>query len=138
LLGQRAADPGNWRIAKSIFVADTEDQARKYALAEDGPYYYYYRSLITKLVKAGRANLFKIDQDQVDENLDLDEIVQQLIIFGTPESVTDQLLAFRDEVGQFGTLLYAGHDWKDRALAVRSMELMAADVMPAINSAIGE
>ena len=138
LLGQRAVDPGNWRIAKSIFVAESEDQARKYALAEDGPYYYYYRSLVTKLVKAGRANLFKIDQNQPDETLDLDEIVQQLIIFGTPESVTDQLLEFRDEVGQFGTLLYAGHDWKDRALAVRSMELMAEDVMPAINSAIGE
>ena len=138
LSGQRTADPVNWRVAKSIFVAETEEKERKYALAEDGPYYYYYRSLLTKLVKAGRSNLFKIDENQADENLDLDKIVRQLIIFGTPESVTDQLLAFRDEVGRFGTLLYAGHDWKDRTLAVRSMELMAADVMPAINSAIGE
>ncbi len=138
LSAQRIADPVNWRVAKSIFVAETEEKASKYALAKDGSYYYYYRSLLTKLVKAGRGNLFKVDQSQADEDLDLDKIVRQLIIFGTPASVTDQLLAFRDEVGPFGTLLYAGHDWCDRTLAVRSMELMADDVMPAINSAIGE
>ena len=90
------------------------------------------------MVKAGLANLFKIDQYHADVDLELDEIVRQLVIFGTPENVTDQLLAFRDEVGPFGTLLYAGHDWKDRELAVRSMELMAIDVIPAINAAITE
>ena len=82
--------------------------------------------------------MFKTDQNQADEDLDLDAIVRQLIIFGTPQSVTDQLLGFRDEVGPFGTLLYAGHDWKDKKLAVRSMELMATDVMPAINAAVAE
>ena len=29
--------------------------------------------------------------------------------------MTDQLLAFCDEVGNFGTLLYAGHDWMDES-----------------------
>ena len=138
LTGNRVADPANWRVAKSIFVADSEEKARNYALAEDGPYYFYYRSLFTKLVKAGRANLFKTDRHQADEDLDLDTIVRQLVIFGTPQSVTDQLLSFRDEIGPFGTLLYAGHDWKDKKLAVRSMELMATDVIPAINAAVGE
>jgi len=138
MLANRVANPANWRIAKSIFVADTEQKAREYALAKDGPYYYYYKSLSTKLVKAGRANLFKIDPNQADDELELDDIVRQLVIFGTPESVTDQLLEFRDQVGPFGTLLYAGHDWRDRELAIRSMELMATDVLPAINSVIGE
>ena len=52
-------------------------------------------------------------------------------------SVVDQLLAFREAVGDFGTLLYAGHDWADAKLARRSMELMAERVMPAVNAAIG-
>ena len=47
LAGDRVADPANWRVAKSIFVADSEEKARSYALAQDGPYYYYYRSLFT-------------------------------------------------------------------------------------------
>jgi len=44
------------------------------------------------------------------------------------------LLSFQDEVGQFGTLLYAGKDWKDRELARKSMILMAEKVMPRINA----
>ena len=48
----------------------------------------------------------------------------------------DELLAFRETVGDFGTLLYAGHDWADARLARRSMELMAEKVMPALNDAI--
>jgi len=65
----------------------------------------------------------------------LDMICDRLIIHGTPESVADQLLSFQDEVGQFGTLLYAGKDWKDRELARQSMILMAEKVMPRVNAA---
>ncbi|HAA92144.1 MAG TPA: LLM class flavin-dependent oxidoreductase, partial [Rhodospirillaceae bacterium] len=39
-------------------------------------------------------------------------------------------------VGDFGTLLYAAMDWKDKTLGKRSMELLATDVMPAVNTAI--
>ena len=34
-------------------------------------------------------------------------------------------------------LLYAGKDWEDRSLGIRSIELMAEKVMPEINAAIG-
>ncbi|MEA2951576.1 MAG: hypothetical protein QOJ96_1096, partial [Alphaproteobacteria bacterium] len=55
-------------------------------------------------------------------------------IYGTPDSVADQLLAFRDEIGSFGTLLYAGKDWKDRELGRESMILMAEKVMPRVDA----
>ena len=42
--------------------------------------------------------------------------------------------AFRDAVGPFGTLLYAGKDWKDRELGRQSMILMAEQVMPLVNA----
>ena len=62
-------------------------------------------------------------------------ICDRLIIHGTPDSVADQLLAFQDNVGAFGTLLYAGKDWKDRELGRQSMILMAEQVMPRVNAA---
>jgi len=43
----------------------------------------------------------------------------------------------RDDVGDFGTLLYACHDWMDPAMGKRSMTLMAEQVMPRVNAAIG-
>ena len=44
----------------------------------------------------------------------------------------------REETGDFGELVYAGMDWVDPALAKRSMQLMAEEVMPRVNAAIGK
>ena len=52
--------------------------------------------------------------------------------------MADEILAFREEVGDFGTLLYAGKDWLDRDLGRRSMMLLAEKVMPKVNAAIGK
>ena len=60
-------------------------------------------------------------------------MIDRLVIYGTPTKVADDILTNQEEIGEFGTLLYAGHDWVDRRLAVRSMELMADEVMPLIN-----
>ena len=130
----RAIDPANWRVAKSVFVARDITTAKAYATDPDSPYVYYYRSLFTKLKRSGRIELFKTRRDQPDDEVTLEAICDKLIIWGTPESVADQLLAFQDDVGEFGTLLYAGKDWKDRALARESMILMAEQVMPRVNA----
>ena len=136
--GGRPADPANWRVAKSVFVAKDAATAKAYATDPDGPYVYYYRSLFTKLKKNGRIELFKTRRDQPDDEVTLEMICDKLIIYGTPESVADQLLAFQDEVGKFGTLLYAGKDWKDRELGRQSMILMAEKVIPRVNAGISK
>jgi len=133
----RPADPANWRVAKSIFVADDAATARRYATDPDSPYRFYYSQLLTKMKRAGRAELFKHDRSMSDDAVTLDDVCDRLILYGTPDKVADQLLAFHDEIGDFGTLLYAGHDWADPALARRSKVLMAEQVMPRVNAAIG-
>jgi len=132
----RPADPANWRVAKSIFVANDEVTAKAYATDPDGPYVGYYRSLYTKLKKNGRLELFKTRRDQPDDEVTLESICDRLIIYGTPSSVADKLLAFAEEVGRFGTLLYAGKDWKDRDLGRRSMILMAEKVLPLVGAGL--
>jgi alkanesulfonate monooxygenase SsuD/methylene tetrahydromethanopterin reductase-like flavin-dependent oxidoreductase (luciferase family) len=134
--GGRSADAANWRVAKSVFVAKDDATAREYAISALSPYRSYYASLATKLIKNGRAELFKTSRDMPDSDVTIEFICDRLIIWGSPQKVTEDLLAFREEVGDFGTLLYAGHDWADRDLARRSMILMAERVMPAINGVI--
>jgi hypothetical protein len=51
--------------------------------------------------------------------------------------VAEQILAFREQTGDFGELVYAGLDWVDPDLAKRSMELVATKVMPQVNDALG-
>ena len=132
----RKADPANWRVARSIFVAADERTAKAYATDPNGPYRYYYSQLYTKLKKNGRIELFKTRRDQPDDEVTLDSICDQLITYGTPDKVGDELLKYRDTVGDFGTLLYAGKDWKDRELGRRSMILLAEKVLPKVNAAI--
>ena len=134
----RAANPADWRVAKSIFVADDERTARAYAMDAAGPYGYYYRSLMRKLIGNGRPELFKNRQDMPDGDVTHDFVMRSLVIYGTPAQVAQRILDLRGEVGAFGTLVYAGHDWADVALSRRSMELMAREVMPAVNRALGE
>ena len=43
-----------------------------------------------------------------DEEVTLDYVLDRLVIHGDPSSVADQLLAFREETGPFGHLVYAG------------------------------
>ncbi len=131
-----AADPQTWRVAKTVFVADDEKTAREYAFGPDSPYRFYYDQLGFKLIRAGRANLFKTHEEMPDSDVTTDYMLDKLVIAGTVEQVVDELLAFREVVGDFGTLLYCGTDWVDAELAKRSMELMATQVMPAINRRI--
>ena len=128
------AHPSEWRVAKSIFVADDEKTALAYGKGHDGPYAFYFRQLMRKLIGGGgRSNLFKPDPSMPDSEVTLDYALDQLVIAGTVDQVVEQLLAFREEIGDFGTLLYACHDWVDEALGRRSMELMAREVMPELN-----
>lgn len=129
----RVADTANWRVAKTVFVAEDDATAKEYALGTDGPYYYYYRSLFNKLKRRGSLGVFKSDPKMPDDSVTLGDVMNQLVIHGSPAKVADQLHALKKQTGEFGTLLYAGVDWKDRALARKSMVLMAEKVLPLIN-----
>jgi alkanesulfonate monooxygenase SsuD/methylene tetrahydromethanopterin reductase-like flavin-dependent oxidoreductase (luciferase family) len=90
--------------------------------------------MLTKMRKIGRLELFKSHREQPDDDVTLDSVVDELVITGTPDSVAEQLLAFREQTGDFGELVYAGLDWVDPDLARRSMQLMAQEVMPRVNA----
>lgn len=131
------AHPDEWRIAKSIFVADDDVVARRYALEAGGPYHFYFKQLVRKLVGGGgRSNLFKTDPAMADSDITPDYVTRRLVLAGSVDSVVDQILAFHAQVGDFGQLLYACHDWMDPALGKRSMELFATEVMPRVNAAL--
>jgi alkanesulfonate monooxygenase SsuD/methylene tetrahydromethanopterin reductase-like flavin-dependent oxidoreductase (luciferase family) len=136
-VGQTASTE-DWRVARTIFVSDDPKVAEEYGRSnESSPYRFYYSQMLTKMRKIGRLELFKTSRDQPDEEITLDHVLDTLVIAGTPESVAEQVLAFREQTGDFGELVYAGLDWVDPSLARRSMELMAEDVMPRINAATG-
>jgi len=134
----RPAQRADWRVCKSIFVADDDATAERYVMDHKGAYGFYFWNLITKRRSAGALFSFKRDPAMPDEQVTLDYVLDTMVIRGGVARVVDQLLAFREELGGFGTLMLCGHDWADPALARRSMQLMAEQVMPRVNAAIGE
>ena len=134
----RQARREEWRVAKSVFVCDDERTALDYGkAAANSPYRHYFTHFIGKAKMAGRLGLFKQERDLPDEVVTPDQALDDLVICGGVDSVVDQILAFREIIGDFGTLVYAGHDWVDADLAKQSMVLMAEQVMPRVNKAIG-
>jgi alkanesulfonate monooxygenase SsuD/methylene tetrahydromethanopterin reductase-like flavin-dependent oxidoreductase (luciferase family) len=132
-------DPADWRIARTIFVADDDKVAASYGKSDPkSPFRFYYHQLKTKLTKMNRHVVFKEHKDQPEAEVTLDFVLDRLVIAGTVSKVVDQILAFREKVGDFGELVYAGMDWVDARLEKRSMQLMAEEVMPRVNAAIAK
>jgi alkanesulfonate monooxygenase SsuD/methylene tetrahydromethanopterin reductase-like flavin-dependent oxidoreductase (luciferase family) len=134
----RAALAQDWRVAKSIFVAADEATVRRMTRDAGNPFTYYFRNLQRKAQRTRGNAFFKHDPAVPDEAVTDEYLVSQLLVAGTVNEVVDKLLAFREHVGAFGTLLYVGHDWVDRGTMRRSMELMAEEVLPRVNRALGE
>ncbi len=125
-------------MAKNIFVAEDDATVRRTTRDPGNAFAYYFRNLQRK-AQGGRGNaFFKHDPSVPDSALTDDYLIDQMLIAGTVNQVVDRLLAFREKVGPFGRLLYCGHDWADAPAMRRSMELMAEEVLPRVNRALGE
>jgi alkanesulfonate monooxygenase SsuD/methylene tetrahydromethanopterin reductase-like flavin-dependent oxidoreductase (luciferase family) len=132
------ADVADWRIARTIFVADDDKLAVRYARQDSAsPYRYYWSMLRKKMMLSKRHAVFKADQSQDDSEITDDYLVDRLVICGTVNKVVDEILRLREGVGDFGEIVYANMDWVDPRLARRSIELMATEVMPKVNQALG-
>ena len=136
--GQKA-DIADWRVARTIFVADDEKVARRYGREDqNSPYHFYFSQMLAKMKRGNRLYVFKSHKEQPDEEITLDFVMNNCVTYGSVDKVVDEILKMREETGDFGELVYAGMDWVDPALARRSMQLMAEEVMPRVNAAIGK
>ena len=91
-----------------------------------------------KMQRGKRLYVFKKYKDQPDDEITHEYVMDNCMIYGTVNKIVDRILALREEVGDFGEMVYAGMDWVDPALEKRSMQLMAEQVMPRVNAAIGK
>jgi len=135
----QVADPSDWRVARSIFVADDDKVARRYGRDDpNSPYRFYWKMLGIKMERSNRLGAFKTHREQPDSEITEDYVLDNLSIHGSVNKVVDEILKLHEETGDFGELVYAGMDWTDPALSKRSMELMATEVMPRVNQALGK
>jgi alkanesulfonate monooxygenase SsuD/methylene tetrahydromethanopterin reductase-like flavin-dependent oxidoreductase (luciferase family) len=122
----------SWRVARNVLVAPSDAEAQERVFGEEGSNRYFYTYMREVLSRVGLLVILKPRPDMADEAASVEAITRECVIYGSPRTVLDKLVAFRDEVGPFGTLLMTGLDWGGRNAAWEheSMRLLAQQVMP--------
>ena len=126
--GRPDPDRADWRVSRSIYVGETDAEAREHAL--NGAFGDSLVYLCGMLRIANMIDLPKRDPSMSDADVTREYIVDEVGIVGSPDTVTARLQELYDVTGGFGTVLMIGHDWDDKEKMKRSMELMAKEVVP--------
>lgn len=134
----RAAAGSDWRIARNIVIAATDEEAEARLHADEGSSRYYFTYMREALRRAGRLSFLKPRPEMTDEETTVEAIMEECVIHGSPRTVLAKLVAFRDRVGPFGSLLMTGVDWggPNGAWERESMRRLAQEVMPALRQHI--
>ncbi|HJT79083.1 MAG TPA: LLM class flavin-dependent oxidoreductase [Gemmataceae bacterium] len=134
LEADRRPSRADFKVARSIFLADSTAEARRRARTNTlGQCYEYIGRLFDKGL--GRK-LYKRDLAMSDADCNMDFLMGEQIIAGSPDEVLRRLLLLIEETGPFGTLVLMGYDWDDKQAWLHSMELFARELMPALNKAV--
>ncbi len=130
----RTADRRDWRVVKEVFVAETDEEARRLAL--DGNLGRYFREFNLPLFEDwGLLHLHKDDPSEPDSAVDINYLCDRWLV-GSVETVTRKLGELNEQLGGFGTLLVLGMDYADQPEAwFQSMELLAKEVVPNVAGA---
>jgi len=128
-------DPNKWSVARHILVTESDAEAEDYLARPDNALVYYYEYMIGLIKRAKFTPIMKSDEQMSDDDLTVAWALVNFIIAGSPRTVADKILAFREQVGPFGTIVMVAHDWDDPTFHQRSMRLMAEQVMPLLNEA---
>jgi alkanesulfonate monooxygenase SsuD/methylene tetrahydromethanopterin reductase-like flavin-dependent oxidoreductase (luciferase family) len=125
----RTAERSTWRIAREVYVDETNAEARAYvkrsSLAHGYEDYFF-----KMFARSGQNVLWKDRDDLPTSDLTLEYMIDNMWLVGDPDSVANQIRELYEEVGGFGTLLWVTHDWDDADRWRRSMRLLAQEVMP--------
>jgi alkanesulfonate monooxygenase SsuD/methylene tetrahydromethanopterin reductase-like flavin-dependent oxidoreductase (luciferase family) len=130
----RRPDRADFKVSRSFFLADSTAEARRRARGNTlGQCYEYIGRLFDKGL--GRK-IYKRDLAMSDADCNMDFLMGEQIIAGSPDEVLRRLLLLIEETGPFGTLVLMGYDWDDKQSWLHSMELFARELMPALNKAV--
>jgi limonene 1,2-monooxygenase len=117
-------DREDWRLVGPMHLAPTAEQAREEVRYGIEQWVDYFRRVAAlPLAPEGVEGADAIVDALVDNGF---------AVIGTPEQAVAQLQRLEAQTGGFGTYLLLAHDWADPQATLRSYELLASHVMPAL------
>ena len=132
----RQSDRSAHRVVRDVIVADTDAEAHK--LAIDGGIGDAWREYIKPTYERFGVLKGLLHDPSVDPaDVDADYLAEHVWIVGSPDTVTQKMQAWFDDLGgPFGTLLIYSHDYIDNPEAWNhSMDLLVNTVAPRLTEA---
>jgi alkanesulfonate monooxygenase SsuD/methylene tetrahydromethanopterin reductase-like flavin-dependent oxidoreductase (luciferase family) len=126
-------DRSRHAVSQTVFVADTDKEAKK--LVMEGPIgFCFNRYLIPIWRRFGMMDGFAKDAGIDPAKADLEFLVDNVFVVGSPDTVVDKLNTLFRRCGGWGTLQVESHDYYDDPSAwFHSLELIAKEVAPRIS-----
>jgi alkanesulfonate monooxygenase SsuD/methylene tetrahydromethanopterin reductase-like flavin-dependent oxidoreductase (luciferase family) len=128
----------DWRVVRNIVIASSDSEAYDRVMNPEGSNHYYFDYLWRVLKSVNYTAVMKPDPKQDDDTVTIEQLMDSMVIYGSPKTVADKLLGFRERVGPFHTLLMASMDGKgiNRTWEWDSMTSLISDVMPLVRKGI--
>jgi alkanesulfonate monooxygenase SsuD/methylene tetrahydromethanopterin reductase-like flavin-dependent oxidoreductase (luciferase family) len=128
----KPADGADWRVARNVLVAPSDAEAQDRVHGDKGSNRYFFTYIRAALSGVGLLSILKPRPEMADDEATVEAITEGCILYGSPKTLLDKLVAFREQVGPFGTLLMTGLDWAgpNEGWERQSMQLLADEVMP--------
>jgi alkanesulfonate monooxygenase SsuD/methylene tetrahydromethanopterin reductase-like flavin-dependent oxidoreductase (luciferase family) len=130
----RRPDRRDWRLVREVYLADTDDEARK--RVREGALGRCWREyLLPFYVGNGFAAHFKRRPSDPDSALDVDYLIEHNWFVGSPATVSEKIERLQEATGGFGGLLVMVYDFStEPEWWEHSLELLVHEVMPRFRS----
>ena len=134
-----ATDRASWRVMRDIFVADTDEEARRQVL--EGPAGQTWEEHILPAFRTVRDRGGKnyalgellIEPGMGIEDLTIEWMVDNFFIVGSPDTVVEKLTKLNDDLGGVGAVLSFAFDYSgDPEAYERHFRLLGQEVAPRI------
>ncbi len=129
----RPVDGENWRVVRTILVAPSDAEATRRVFHAQSAVRFQFEYMHRVLTRSGMVAMLKSRPDIADADVGPMDALESRAIYGSPESVRDQLIALLHRA-PFGHLLVSGLPWTgpNGEWERESLSLLAHDVLPAL------
>lgn len=135
----RAPDRANWRVMRDVFVADTDEEARRHVVEGSAGETWNEHVLpsFKRLRKRGDRT-YALGELLLDPGMDIEELTVEWLadnfwLVGSPDTVTEKIERFNEQLGGFGRLITFAFDYSDDPEPYRrSFELLGQEVAPRV------
>jgi len=126
-------DRRDWRVLMSWHIAETKEQARREAV--HGLHRWHNEYNVRVLGRPGATHV-EDPWDLLDQVTETGAEAAGAAVVGTPDDLVQAIENMQKVTGGFGVVLGFAHDWANRENTLRSWDMVARYVIPAVNGSV--